>query len=951
MAVFSATSKLPLVTEFLISGGWTDATTDRFIEDGRTLEISRGRRDWSERVIASRCGQAFANHDGKYSNRKATSPLYGKLGRYTRMRHRLRWVYDPFDARTVAGGWGSADPLGVGTGQAWTTSGGAAGDYSVGGGVGVHTHPTANVSHNTLLVAPALISDVQAVVNISALATGGIVTVGIGMGQDQDNHYRAMLDLTTGGAVQLEIIKRVGGVTTQVAAPGTVGTYAAGTRWVVRLQRYSGGLWRAAAYRESDNLSQVATWQRVARDVPTISFTTVVARSTRDAANTNAGLEVRYDNVEVNNHRFHGETAASAPEWVLGSTDTGRGKVLAPFTAAGILERLTTGTPAAYSAIQRTAMLAEGAVALWPLEDASGSTTFASGLADNTAAGTVSAFAAPGTVTAAGASGIFPGAATAPTIAAGGQLDFVVPNYTETGACSALIPFYIPSTTNAGLQIQVRYWSGAVMDLTILPTGSGVLITSLRTDLSINDPGYTTYWSDSEIGSLADLVGRPVLCSVVMTNSGSGEIDFYSTSGTLLRSLTGSGSASAYGKVRSVRIMGVTGGSSDLCAVGAVQVYNRNAATAGGGAYFASTAVAAAKAMGGHNSETAWTRINRVGVEDGIATWLMDTADASKRVGVQPVASTAEIMFRAAEVDQGILYEPRDAVGLSFRPLNTLFDQTAALTLDFDGGHVAEPFLPTEDGMTLLNDSTATMDGGTSARVVVKDGPLGTQAIGTKNEGKAWNAVDAGGLAGIAGWRTRLGTFDESRWPSLRVNLAAPDVSGSAALVGQVAAVDLGDVVTVTDLPSWLPPDDVPELVQGSVESFGDGTEWEITWNAIPANAYRVYQYGLTDADTNPLVGRYGPDPGSAFLFTGITETGTTLVLAANPPFDMAANTYTPVPVRILMEGEEIWLTGTPSGPTSPQTFTGCTRSVNGVVKLHNAGATYELIDNAIYVP
>ena len=79
-------------------------------------------------------------------------------------------------------------------------------------------------------------------------------------------------------------------------------------------------------------------------------------------------------------------------------------------------------------------------------------------------------------------------------------------------------------------------------------------------------------------------------------------------------------------------------------------------------------------------------------------------------------------------------------------------------------------------------------------------------------------------------------------------------------------------------------------------------------------------------------------------LSASIANSATTLAIATSagkPTFTTSAGAY---PLTIQIEQEEITLTSAPSGSTSPQTFTGVTRGVNGTTAAaQTAGATVNL--------
>jgi hypothetical protein len=156
-------------------------------------------------------------------------------------------------------------------------------------------------------------------------------------------------------------------------------------------------------------------------------------------------------------------------------------------------------------------------------------------------------------------------------------------------------------------------------------------------------------------------------------------------------------------------------------------------------------------------------------------------------------------------------------------------------------------------------------------------------------------------------------------------------------LLGGVAGVDVGDAVAVSQLPAWLPPDDVQLMVQGSTEYHGDGHEWSITWNCTPGGPWEVFTVG------DPARGRIAAD---GFTLAGpVNTTATTLsvarTVASTPLWITSAARPADFPFHIDVAGERMVVTAI-TGGASPQTFT-VARSVNGVVKSHTAGTVVQL--------
>jgi hypothetical protein len=125
-------------------------------------------------------------------------------------------ITDTFD-RAVSNGWGTST-----SGQAWTTSGGAASDYSVSStdSLGIHTHTSVNVPRTTL-IGPTTTRDFD----ITVLAiTPTVSPVGASINQsvvgrwvDASNFYEFRLEWTTGTGTRdafLTIRRVSGGVET-----------------------------------------------------------------------------------------------------------------------------------------------------------------------------------------------------------------------------------------------------------------------------------------------------------------------------------------------------------------------------------------------------------------------------------------------------------------------------------------------------------------------------------------------------------------------------------------------------------------------------------------------------------------------------------------------------------------------------------------------------------------
>ncbi|RPE40279.1 hypothetical protein EDD90_3315 [Streptomyces sp. Ag109_O5-1] len=188
-------------------------------------------------------------------------------------------VSDTF-TRVTASGWGTAD-----TGQAWSTAGGSASDFSTNGTQGLHSVGSVNASRYTVLTAPTADVDVQVQVATSALATGGPQYAHVvARYLDANNLYAARLAFQTDQTVILTLQKRVGGGQTDLTAVTTPLTHAAGTFYTLRFQLW-GSLLRAKAWAPATDGEP--PWLLTTTDTALTVAGSVGARTVLDATNTN----------------------------------------------------------------------------------------------------------------------------------------------------------------------------------------------------------------------------------------------------------------------------------------------------------------------------------------------------------------------------------------------------------------------------------------------------------------------------------------------------------------------------------------------------------------------------------------------------------------------------------------------------------------------------------------
>ena len=195
--------------------------------------------------------------------------------------------------RVAASSWGNAT-----TGQAWTASGGAAGDYSVNGTQGLHTVNTTNVARHTFAtVAADADMQVQVQVTIPSLAaTQPIQTSVMARLTNVSNYYFAEISLApTTNIATLSLRKNVLGVLTTISSVDLGQVHAAGATWNIVLS-VCGKVLSAKAWRSTVT---EPGWLLTANDGDLISGTGAGVRSFLVTGNTNGTLAFTYDNLVV----------------------------------------------------------------------------------------------------------------------------------------------------------------------------------------------------------------------------------------------------------------------------------------------------------------------------------------------------------------------------------------------------------------------------------------------------------------------------------------------------------------------------------------------------------------------------------------------------------------------------------------------------------------------------
>lgn len=886
--------------ELQIAGTWVDVTDD--VLNSQTIRYSWGRRGEGSRTDPAAASLDLRNPTGIYSNRNPNSPYHGQLGRN-------------LPVRITHGGADVALVIPSGTQGRATTPDAAAldilGDIDVRAHVtpsaweGTHTGAAWDIvnkygaagqrSWSLLLAGGGLFfrwsADGTTVINATATRYTPFTP-------GQEGAVRASLDVNNGAGgwtVTFYTAPSLAGPWTQLGDPVTgvgvtsifnsttlveVGDNAVSTFAAVSRQIHAVEIRNSAG-------TVVANPDFTAQAVGTTSFADAAGRTWTIA-----------NGAEITDRRIRAGLEASswAPRWGASGHD-----VTAPIEAAGILRRLGQGAKALASTLRRR-LPGIGPVAYWPLEDGSDATQAYSPIAGCPPLRVADfSFASDDSC---------PGSGPLPSIGAAATMHAAVPSYFSATSGYLVAMLYsidtMPASKSAWLSIQTTgTGSGIVMSFTSTAVvcdvydDAGTLLTSQSfSNSSVFGPGkWFRFDLTAQADSLdvdyhlgfVDVEGAGVAWNFTVAGAAPGIVTDIDTGfGSLL-----SGMRLGHLGVYPSSDVGVWGSSDN-----------------------------------GYRGETVGARLFRLGVEEAVPITIAQGRDTTTTMGPQRPSTLLDLFGECEDADGGILFEDRERAALFYRTRTTLYSQPPMLTIPY--GQLAPPLEPVDDDRWLRNDRTVTRIGGSSARSVLASGPLSTatppDGVGTYDDSRTVNVASDTVVQDIADWLLHLGTWDEARYPRVRIYLHK-----YPSLVPAVTALRPGDIIRITDLPAWLPPGPIDLMVEGAEEVFKT-LEWTITLSCSPAGPWAV---GVLDDED---LGRLDTD--GAELASGVTSTATSLSVATTSgPIWTTASADRPFDIQV---GGEVMTVTNVTGASSPQTFT-VTRSVNGIVKAHSSAADVRL--------
>lgn len=325
----------------------------------------------------------------------------------------------------------------------------------------------------------------------------------------------------------------------------------------------------------------------------------------------------------------------------------------------------------------------------------------------------------------------------------------------------------------------------------------------------------------------------------------------------------------------------------------------------------------------GYARETVGDRMARLAAEGGFEQVFVAS---STPMGPQPVGARIDLLQQCADTDGGLFHDGGPGGALAFVPLASLYNASAALTLDYNASQIDDGLGGTRDDALLYNDTIATDAAGNTAESA---DTASITLVGEQDQQPRVNVFSPTQLGGVAGWQTHVGAFRATRYPTVTI-----DLRRNPELIASV----LAGLIPARLLLKHLPPkiygyNDVDLLARGYTETI-DGVTWKITFNCVPGGPYQV---GQLDSATNGHI-----DPASCVLAGGGwngTAGSFTTTTTGGPLLSTSGADY---PVDLNLNGQRVTVSGA-AGASNPQTVTVSVASVNGVSKTHPAGEAVAL--------
>ncbi|NUK22075.1 hypothetical protein [Streptomyces lunaelactis] len=868
--------------ELQIGGTWTDVTDK--VRMASRITHSRGRRSQGARTEAAEVGLTLESPDGLFNNRNPRSPYFGLLGRNTPARLTVDGTVPFLDVTTGTSGASTPDAAALditgdidirfeATLSNWLKSGGVSASVEL-CGKGLQT----GNQRSWLL----LMRDRRLHFEWSAAGTTTIEkesTADLPVPPSGHIAVRVTLDVNNGAAgntVTFYTSDSVSGTWTQLGDP----VITAGTTSIFN---------STASVRVGDGWSDL-TFEPAAGRIHAFELRNGIAGSAvanPDFSAATPGASTLVDGTGKTWTLFGSgvftsrrvrclpEVSKWPPKWHISGHN-----VTVPIQAAGIKRRLEAGRKSLQSTLRRRIPSEASCVAYWPMEEDSEATQAYSPLTG------VPPLMVTGFDFAADDSLL--GSSALPRLVGGTSISMEgrVPTHTDTGNWMVSYVYWFEADPATATEILEFNTTGTVRRITVTLEPGGIAMRGYGFDgteimFVLLSPATNFFGTWNRLEIIATTTGADVAYHLGWIDvSGGG----FGTSDTI---------TATAGIVS--RINTRWGASGDGMRLGHLGVFNTNNTLIYDGA------------DDGFQGELAAARVTRLTGEEAVPA-TVHQGDTTA-MGAQRPGQLLTLLEDCEDSDGGILYEDRERLALMYRPRTSLYNQTPALTLDY--GELTQPFEPVEED-NVRNDFTVQRAGGSSARVPLEEGALSVQeppnGIGPYEAAVPLSLHRDTQTEQIAAWLLALSTWDEDRYPRVRLLLHK-----YPALIPEVLDLVEGDIIRITNLPDHLVAGPIDLILEGFEEKLGE-FEWELIFVCSPGGPWTV---GVLDDD---VLGRLDTDGSELAVAVDADDTAWSVAVTDGPLWITTAGQPTEFPFDLMVGGERV--TATASAPSVRDTFT-----------------------------
>jgi hypothetical protein len=232
--------------------------------------------------------------------------------------------------------------------------------------------------------------------------------------------------------------------------------------------------------------------------------------------------------------------------------------------------------------------------------------------------------------------------------------------------------------------------------------------------------------------------------------------------------------------------------------------------------------------LNGFSGESSGVRIRRLALYAGVPEGELDIATGLSTSIVNQITNgktALALMTDVVTTEGGVLFDSTDGL-LTFHARSHRYATASALTLSGSGGEILaiEPRL---DDQGLLNDMTASRDGGVTVRAVDQ---ASIDDYGLYRESITLLTTSDSEVRDAANWKVFTGST-----PLVKIPQAATDLTqAGTAQQTAILAREIGDRITLANLPAQAPAESMDFFIEGYTEQI-TAALYQIAFNLSPA--------------------------------------------------------------------------------------------------------------------